>query len=259
MSNTIPKLRKNATPEEVPHFVETDTALDIQDALGMSHEGLGIALIYGASGVGKSHAVVRYRDLVPNVLVVQASPVGTSCAPLLGPVAVAINETFAESDWRCRVATYGPHAGGALFRDVVRVLKGRPMLLVIDDAQRLNVDCLSFVAALHDAAGIGIALVGDLSLGGQVLGAKRRIALEALAGRVGPKRRVRVTEADIAQLASAYGAPDGCIELLTEIAAHPSALRGVSTVLQLAWKKARAGGRAISLQDLRTNWARLAG
>ncbi len=259
MSAVVVKVRKGTAPKEVPHFVETDTALDIQDALGMAHEGFGIALIYGASGVGKTHAVARYRDQIPNVLVVQASPVGTGCAPLLGPIAVAINETFAESNWECRVATYGPHAGGALFRDVVRVLKGRPALLVVDDAHRLNVDCLSCVASLHDAAGAGIALIGDLSLGGQVLGAKRRIALEGLAGRVGPKRLVRVTASDIDHLANAYGAPESCIDLLTEIAANPSALRGVSTVLHLAWKNARAEGRAISLQDLRANWARLSG
>jgi hypothetical protein len=258
MNIATAKARKTKAPEQVPHFVETDTAIDIHDALGMAHEGFGIALIYGASGVGKSHAVASYRDQVPNVLVVQISPVGTSCAQLLGPIAVAINETFAESDYRCRVATYGPHAGGALLRDIVRVLKGLPALLVIDDAHRLNVDSLSCVASLYDAAGIGIALVGDLSLGSELLGAKRRVALEGLTGRVGPKRRVRVTSGDIAQLASAYGA-ESSIDFLAEIAVHPGGLRGVSAVLQMAWKKAQAGGRAISLQDMRTTWARLGG
>jgi len=232
-----------------PDYVATPSAERVIGALRYAQMAGDIAVIYGGAGLGKTSAIRRYAGMAPNVFVATMDPAASSVVTALEEIAECVGAT-------------GTQGGGAkLRRGIVSRLNGTHGLLIIDESQHLSTAALDQVRAIHDATGVGLALVGNEQVYARMTGGNRAAFLDRLFSRVGKKVRLtRALEEDSAKLIEAWGVSDKQSRRhLVEIASKPGGLRGLTKVMRLGSMYACAQGRSIELGDIRSAWAELGG
>lgn len=230
-----------------PAYVPTPSAERVIGALRYAQIAGDIAVVYGGAGLGKTSAIRRYATLAPNVFVATMDPASANVVTALEEIAEAVGVGDA-------------HGGAAkLRRAIVRKLNGTHGLLIIDEAQHLSVAALDQVRSIHDATGVGLALVGNEQVYARMTGGNRAAYLDRLFSRIGKKvRLVRATAEDSAKLIEAWGVRDReSRQHLVEIAAKPGGLRALTKVLRLGTMYAVAQDRPLGLEHVRTAWAEL--
>jgi DNA transposition AAA+ family ATPase len=125
--------------------------------------------------------------------------------------------------------------------------------LIADEAQVLNRDALETLRGIYDAAGVGVAVMGDKTL-------RETLAqLPQFASRIG--RRVMLGEpsaADVAAFAGAFGiAGNDELRFLSAIARDRGALRWVDGVVRLAAGAAVGAGQPLTIDFLKLAWREL--
>lgn len=223
-----------------PSFVSTPTSARVLGALGYAQMAGDIAVSYGNAGVGKTTSCEYYRDSSPNVWI---ATMDSSTAGL-----VTCLQEISE--------TLGLDTGGgarAMVKRIQKRVRDTHGLLIIDEAQHLGVQALDQVRAIHDATGIGIALVGNEGVFTRMAGGRNAQQLDRLYSRVGKRLRLlQSTEADIVALIKAWGIVDTkCHRTLISIARGPGALRTLTKTLRLASMYAAAEGRTVCCEDVR--------
>ncbi len=233
-----------------PDFVETPSAKRILTALRYAQVAGDIAVVYGGAGMSKTSTVRYYSKQAPNVWHATMTPASASVVTALEEIADAIG-------------TAGAQGGGAarVHKAICRRIIDTGGLLVVDEAQHLSVAALDQIRSIHDATGIGIALVGNEAVYARMTGGNRAAYLDRLFSRIGKKvRLVRPTAEDIDALISAWGVEESkCRATLVDIASKPGALRGLTKVLRLAAMQAAAESRAICCSDVKAAWRELGG
>jgi DNA transposition AAA+ family ATPase len=231
-----------------PDYIETPSTLRIIAALRYAQVAGDIAVIYGGAGMSKTTSIRQFERMAPNVWHATITPASAGVVMALEEVADAVS------------------AGGAvgsaarLHRAVCKRVTGTGGLLVIDEAQHLTVAALDQVRGIHDATGIGIALVGNEQVYARMTGGNRAAYLDRLFSRIGKRvRLVRPASEDVKALADAWNAGEECRPALMGIASKPGALRGVSKTLRLAAMHAAAEGRTINGADVKAAWRELGG
>lgn len=223
-----------------PTFVGTPTAARVLATLAYAQMGADIVTIYGGAGLGKTSAIMHYQVSNPNVWVATMTPSTAGVVTALEEICEAM-----------ALAT----GGGArkMAKGVARRVRDTHGLLVIDEAQHLSVQALDEIRAIHDATGIGIALVGNEGVFSRMAGGRNAQQLDRLFSRVGKKLPLRSsTEADVLTLVKAWGITDEkCHKTLIEIARGAGALRTLTKTLRLASMNAAAEGRGVCCQDVR--------
>jgi DNA transposition AAA+ family ATPase len=138
-------------------------------------------------------------------------------------------------------------------RAIAKRVRDTHGLLVIDEAQHLSVLALDQVRSIHDATGIGIALVGNEGVYARMAGGRNAAALDRLFSRIGKRLALRKsTDSDIKALVKAWGISDAkCLPALMEIAKRPGALRTLTKTLRLASMQAAAEKREVCCEDVR--------
>lgn len=232
-----------------PGFVVTPTSDRVMAALGYAQVAGDIAVIYGGAGLGKTSSIFEYERLNPNVWVATMSPATTTVVPALEEIAIALG------------LREMPGGAARIQRTITSRLRGTQGLLIIDEAQHLGVAALDGVRTLHDATGVGIALVGNESVYARLTGGNRAAYLDRLFSRIGKRvRLVRATREDIDALVDGWNLSGAdCRKVLHEIAAKPGGLRGLTKVLRLASMFAAGADRAVSCADIRAAWRDLGG
>jgi DNA transposition AAA+ family ATPase len=167
----------DAVAPERASWVETPTAKDIERALVLARSLPSIAVVYGAPGVGKTSTLKRHARTAPNVWVVTASPAVGSMAAILKLIGIAVNAR-------------GGYRNYDLARDITTRITGTRGLLVIDEFQHLSLPALEQVRAIHGAAEIGIALVGNEAGYAHMTGGTRRLDHAQLFSRCSPVVRL---------------------------------------------------------------------
>ncbi|MDW8399832.1 MAG: AAA family ATPase [Acetobacteraceae bacterium] len=216
-----------------PGFVSTPTAQRVMAALGYAQLAGDVAVIYGAAGVGKTSAVLEYARTRPNVWVATMTPGHAGVTAALEEVAQAMGVRDC------------PQAPARIHREVVARGRGTGGLVVVDEAQHLSVAALDALRAIHDAAGVGLALVGNDLVYARMTGGTRAAYLDRLFSRIGKRLSIRrALDEDIAAVAEAAGAQAwACVR---EIGRQAGALRTVVKTLRLARMMAQAAGEALS-------------
>ncbi|AVP97938.1 DNA transposition protein [Ahniella affigens] len=244
---------QRATAEAMPiapDYVPTPSAEKVIGALRYAQAAGDLALVYGGAGLGKTSAIRRYRNLSPNVWVATMTPASASVVTALEEIADAVGVS-------------GALGGGAakLHRAICKRIAETAGLIVIDEAQHLSVAALDQIRSLHDATGIGVALVGNEQVYARMSGGNRAAYLDRLYSRIGKKvRLLRSTHGDIDALVGAWNIKDkACAAQLTEIGSKPGALRILTKVLRLASMYATAQQRAMCCDDIRAAWLDLGG
>lgn len=235
-----------------PGYVATPSGERATATFGYAQVAGDLVVIYGGAGTGKTAAANQYQRTNPNVWVATMTPATATVVPALEEVADALGMKEIVG------------GGAKIQRAIIRRLAGTQGLLIIDEAQHLGVQALDALRALHDATGLGLALVGNETVYARMTGgtgASRAAYLDRLFSRVG--KRVRLLKplvADIDALIDAWGVEaKACRQVLHEIAAKPGGLRGLTKVLRLASMFANGSNRGIECDDIRAAWRDLGG
>lgn len=232
-----------------PEWVSTPSAERVIAALAYAQMAGDIAVVYGGAGLGKTTAIREYQRTSPQVWHATMTPATSTVVPALEEVADAVG-----------LREVG---GGAarVQRAIIQRIRGSHGLLVIDEAQHLGVAALDAMRALHDATGIGLALVGNEAVYARMTGGNRAAYLDRLYSRIGKRVRLtRTTHADVDALVAGWKLDaKSCRATIYEIAARPGGLRGVTKVFRLASMFARGAGRPVSCEDIRAAWRDLGG
>ncbi|MGX2951644.1 AAA family ATPase [Ursidibacter sp. B-7004-1] len=142
---------------EAPSFIETRTATQIFNTLRFAQNANVLALIHGASGVGKTQAAREFRRRYNNVWVVTASPSRSSLSEMLYEIALEVGISDA------------PRRKGTLARLITRKIKDTAGLLIVDEADHLPYEALEELRLLQEeitnesriGAGVGLVLIGN--------------------------------------------------------------------------------------------------
>lgn len=223
-----------------PGYVNTPTSARVLGALAYAQMAGDIAVSYGSAGVGKTTSCQHYRDSSPNVWIATMDPSTSGVVTCLQEICDAL----------------GLDTGGgarAMAKRLEKRVRDTHGLLIIDEAQHLSVQALDQVRALHDATGVGIALVGNEGVFARMAGGRNASQLDRLYSRVGKRLRLQQSsEADIVAVIKAWGITDSkCHPTLISIARGPGALRTLTKTLRLASMYAVAEGRTVCCEDVR--------
>lgn len=229
----------------IPTFFRSPSSQKVLDTLAYGQMAGDIVCIYGGPGVGKTVSLRQYRDTNPSVWIATMAPDSAPVVPALEEVAeaVGIRDTI----------------GGArkIARAIRRRVEGTRGLLIIDEAQHLSVAALEQMRSIHDATGIGLALVGNEAVYARLTGGTRASHFAQLFSRIGSRLFIsRPTIGDVRALAAAWNVKGKAeLDLLQQIASKPGALRGVSKVL--AYAAMSGAGAEITVSAIRHAWSNL--
>lgn len=210
-------------------FVETPTAELVLSALGYAKAHGDVAIIYGGPGLGKTSAIERFASAYDDVWVTTVTPACATVAPMLGAVAAAVGL----GDLTV-TATISAHA---LERKIAERIRGVRGLLIVDEAQHLKEASIEELRSIHDAAGCGMAFVGNEAVFARFHGTGRDAAYAQIYSRVGMRLHLeRPTTRDLrALLKSRWSVDDAeIVKLLEPVVSRPGALRLVVKVMRMA-------------------------
>lgn len=233
-----------------PNFITTRTAAKILDALTWAQLASDITVIYGGAGLGKTQSINHYAETENNVWVCTLSPSSSTVPAVLEEIAFAIG------------MKEPPSRSARARREIVERVRNTGGLLIIDEAQHANTQALDEIRSLHDAAGIGIALVGNEQVYSRMAGGNRAAYLDRLFSRVGKRVKLnRALQADIEAIAHAWRISDkNCIQELINIGSKPGGIRGVTKVMRLAHMLATGEGESkVQHKHIRDAWNDLGG
>lgn len=245
-------LRERATQPAMPsapEWVGTPSAERVLAALTYAQLAGDVAVVYGGAGVGKSTAARECQRRYPNVWLATMSPATAGVAPALEEVCLALGMREL------------PGGGARMLREICQRVRNTGGLLVVDEAQHLSVPALDALRSIHDATGIGLALMGNELIYARMTGGTRAAWLDRLFSRIGRRLRLtRSTKEDVVRLAAEYGVTEAeTVRRLVSIGSQAGALRGVSKCLRLAQMMAAGAQEALGARHVDAAWRDLTG
>lgn len=162
-----------------PMYVETRIAKDIFAIVKTTSKIRGIAVFYGASGIGKSMALAAVKKLdFPTALLIEINP---GCASPVNFARAVLAQLRRDTD-RTRAQA---------FNDIVDLLKDSGRLLLIDEADNLQLATLNFIRQIHDATRCPVVLAGRPMLAKKIKDTTRREDIGgSLRGRIDIERNL---------------------------------------------------------------------
>lgn len=222
----------------VPGWYDTPTALRLKSLLGWAQSG-EIVLIVTTPGIGKTKTAERFAAGDPNVWLATMSPSTAGVATM----AIEVGEAIGLGEIK--------GSPQQLSRQIKARVRGKNGLLIIDEAQELTDKALNELRSWHDQTKVGIALMGNETVVGQIEG--RKSALAQISSRFSIRHvQVAPSPGDMDALLDAWDieAPEQRA-FLAKIGALPGALREVTHTIKVAAIAAGGGGRALTLAHLR--------
>ncbi|MDP0395699.1 AAA family ATPase [Glaesserella parasuis] len=127
-------------------FVPTFTARQIMATIQEAHIEGDMCAVYGASGLGKTQAVLQYAKENTGVILIETN-MSYTAKVLLQKISEKLNLN-------------NRGTLDQLFDGIVARLKGSERVIIIDEAENLPTRSLEFIRRIHDATKVGVALVG---------------------------------------------------------------------------------------------------
>jgi DNA transposition AAA+ family ATPase len=128
-------------------------------------------------------------------------------------------------------------SGGAraISRAICDRVDGLDGLIVIDEAQHLKTASIEQIRSMHDATGVGVALVGNESVYARITGGGRTAAFAQISSRIGMRVYLNKPELeDVRRLAKArWNVTDAAVvDVLERVSSQPGGLRLVTKVMR---------------------------
>ncbi|EKF9438153.1 AAA family ATPase [Vibrio cholerae] len=252
-SNVIDKLEKwlrmreqrQSTPNVNPGFVMTETAKQIMADLTYAQITESFAVIFGASGVGKTETAREYQRSNNNVWMITASPSRASLTECLYELAMELGLDQA------------PRRKGPLSRVIRQRLLNSEGLVIIDESDHLDYPTLEELRILQEETGIGMALLGNNKVYTQLTGGRRNEDFARLFSRIAKKRGIhKAKKSDVKAIAQAWNVMGEEEQaLMQQVSERPGALRLLTKTLKLSVMY--ANGKEMDTTLLRKAFAEL--
>jgi hypothetical protein len=139
------EIGRNETPAEF-HFVETNVAMQVRDAMKLATTLKRMVIITSPPGDGKTEALRHYATTAQTIFMTGRSTMNT--LNMLGELAE-----------RIKVST--KNNADMILRRLIGAFSEKPRTLVIDEAQHLRVRSLDALRAIWDSCRIPIILAGN--------------------------------------------------------------------------------------------------
>ena len=222
----------------VPTWYDTPSSSRITQLLRWAQFG-NMVLIVTVPGIGKTKTAERFAAEDPNVWLAPMSPSTAGVSTMLIEIAEAIGLGQVKGS---------PQQMARLIKGAVR---GKNGLLIIDEAQELTEKALNELRSVHDQTGVGIALMGNETVVGQIEG--RKSALAQIKSRFSiPHVQNQPMAGDMDALLDAWGiCEQSQRDLLARIGMLPGALREVTHTIKIAAMAAGGAGDRLTLTHLR--------
>ncbi|MDR2012148.1 MAG: AAA family ATPase [Rhodanobacter sp.] len=225
-------------------WIETPTATKIMELLSYAQVTHDVVLLYGPGGAGKSEAATEYTVTRDGARYVAMSPATAGIVPALkaiGDVVGALPEKAA--------------GAAALHEGIIRRVGpyGSTRFLIVDEAQCLSDAALDQLRAIHDAARIGIALIGSPALYSRLSGGDGAVMLDGLRNRIGRTLSLPgVTPDDAGAALDAWAIRDAKLRRsLMDASAKPGGMRNMVKALRFAGVLAERKNRTPGEADVR--------
>ena len=152
------KQERKAARSNRPEFIPTLTANLILERLQEADDHKALGLLYGPPGIGKTFAIEEYIDQVekqdnpekPEVLFVTAHSASTPKS-LMAALCVQAGITHQST-------------ASTLAESLVRKLTAGHYLIIVDEANHLNIDAMELLRCVYDLGRLGVVLIGTLRL-----------------------------------------------------------------------------------------------
>lgn len=232
-----------------PEWVDTETAKKVREALLWAQAAGDLVVIYGVPGVGKTLACKQYAAAHPNTWCFAATKGKSALVSCFEELASAMGIKLDTG--------HVPRIEAA----ILERLQGAGGLIIVDEAQFLVKGALEGLRSLHDATGVGLALVGSDQLYTSMTGGARSLAYAQLFSRVGRWVKLsRVRARDVDAIADAWQIEDQALRReLRTAAAKPGALRVVTKALRFATLLANGDGKSLDVGYFERAWLTFGG
>lgn len=191
-----------------------------------------ISLVYGEAGLGKTFALRRYAEENGSIYI-ELRDCDRSTKGVCERVLEVIGKPSRGND-RQLVST------------IIRYLKERPRLIIIDEAQHLLLKAVENLRAINDATETGLVLCGNPTVYDQMHG-KGQAHFAQLYSRIGIKRSIAIPGMDdIKAIFAPYGLDADCIRYLHQLGAQWGGIRNCIKVFSIAQQVAQKAGEPLS-------------
>jgi DNA transposition AAA+ family ATPase len=152
------KLERAEARARRPEFLPTLTANLILEKLQEADHQKGLGLLYGPPGIGKTFAIEEFMDRVER----QPNPENPEVLLVTAHSASTPKSLIAALCLRAGI----PHRGTAptLAESLVRKLETGHYLIVVDEANHLDIEAMELLRYAYDLGHLGVVLIGTLRL-----------------------------------------------------------------------------------------------
>ncbi|MDF7776899.1 AAA family ATPase [Sphingomonas sp. AOB5] len=194
-------------------FVETPTAQILLFLLEQAHAG-GMTVAATGPGTGKTRSAEHYQQSMGETVFLATMEKSTKTVSAMIAEVMRAMRITSKSGWTQQRSA-----------QVIDHVKGRRALLIVDEANHLDLDSMEQLRSWYDKAGLGIALWGNEELNMRLLGqaGTNRHAYRRLNGRI-DNRLIQDTPTaeDVAAFCDAIDMIEAPIrDMLTEVALSP--------------------------------------
>lgn len=233
--------RQQSIPSD-PGFFETETSIRLRTLLQVAHMG---RITVGATGpgTGKTITVRDYMDRAQPVWIATMRPSTRSLTSMIMEVHKALGLEPRHQQT------------AAASRIVADRVRGRGGLLVIDEANHLEVDSVEEIRSWHDETGVGICFLGNEELLRRIETGRQRDSFARLNRRIAMRHVQRLPlREDVQAFCDAWGLVEpGIRKYLEKFALTPGAggLGECKQLVEQASMIASSEERGLTLADLR--------
>lgn len=229
--------RRNATrprSQSAKKFLPLQVSGKVHEKLLLAQVNAELVMINGIPGVGKTFACNHYKSTHPQVWI-------ATMAPSSGGKGKALSVRAALRLIATEIGVSAVGGSDDIYIEICKALRNTGGLLVIDEAQHCSTDVLEQIRAIFDNAQIGVAMVGNVEMGG----AKADL-LARLHSRVGARLTLgKPATADVNAILDAWQVKGDARSRLSDMAKQSSALRGMCKTLDYAARLAEGVGEVM--------------
>lgn len=131
---------------QAPGFVETGVYAVIRNVLDIAQFDANMTVMTGAAGIGKTASLEHYREQHASTIFIQVDPTYRLKTLLLDIAGALQLDTKGTPD--------------VLFKKIEEKLRGTDRMIIVDEADYLNVKAMDVLRRIHDKAGVPVVLVG---------------------------------------------------------------------------------------------------
>ncbi len=231
-------------------FFEGPSAMKIMAALEYAQQAGDMASVIAIPGVGKTETAREYAKQNPNCWLATSTPSSSNVAMMLTEI--------------CEVIGVHPEnfRGARSMAQIIRMrIRGTHGLLIVDEAQHLTLPAIEEIRSIHDATGIGVAMLGSFAFHARVSHERLQARTAQIMSRLGMRVSIaRLFDEDVEMMLDAWkitGARERTF--LKKVAAGPGALRVVYKTIKLAALSAAGAKEELQFKHLEDARAALDG